>query len=96
MADHPLDTVSLEIDTPAPGDRRDAVGSRRDERSDAARDEVVANGSALLSIVVQQKIRLGVGQLHQVAERRTVGRFAALEVECERDAGGIGDNKLDR
>lgn len=34
-------------------------------------------------------IGLCIGQSHQVAERRAVGRFAAREMERERDTGGI-------
>lgn len=89
MTDHALDAVSFEIDAPVPADRSDPVGSRRDNGPNAALAETVANGGAVVSLIGQQMIGLGVGQGYQVVERRAVGRFAAREVEGERDAGGI-------
>lgn len=89
MADHPLDAVSFEIDTPVPADRRDPVGARRNDGTNAALAEVVADGGAVVSLVSEPMIGLCVGQSHQVAERRAVGRFAAREMERERDTGGI-------
>jgi len=89
MTDHTLDTVPFEIDAPVPSDWLDPVGPRGDDGSNAALAEIDADDSAVVSLVGQQMIGFGVGQRHQVAERRAVGRFAAREVERERDAGGI-------
>lgn len=89
MADHALDAVSFEIDAPVPADRRGPVGARGDDRANTTRAEIVADSRAIVALVGKQMIGLGVGQGHQVVERRAVCRFAAREVERERDAGGI-------
>lgn len=89
MADHSLNAVSFKVDAPVPADWRDPVAAWRNDGANAALDDIVADCGVVVSLVGQQVIWLGLGQGDQVAERRAVGRFAAREVKCERDAGGI-------
>jgi hypothetical protein len=91
MSDHALDAVSFKIDAPIPADWRDPVGARRDDRANATLAEIVADGCAVVALVGEQILRLGVGQGDQVAERRAICRFAAREVKRERDTGGIAE-----
>jgi len=89
MADRALDAVSFKIDAPIPADRRDPVGALRNDGANATLVEIVAVGSAVVALVDEQILGFGVGQGHQVAERRAICRFAAREVKRERDTGGI-------
>jgi hypothetical protein len=89
MTDHALDAVSFKIDAPIPADRRDPVGARRNDGANATLAEIVVDGSAVVALVGKQILGFGVGQGHQVAERRAICRFAAREVTRERDTGGM-------
>lgn len=91
VANHALDAVSVAIDASVPADDRFAVGAGWDNRPDSAPGQVGADRIAIVAFVGKKVFRLGVGQVHQVFERRAVGRFAAREVEGERDTGGIAE-----
>lgn len=91
MAEHTLDAVALPVETPVPADRRLAVGSGRDDGSDAALLEVGANGVAVVALVGEQGIGDAFGQVDQRGVGRAVRRFAGREVEGKRTAAGISD-----
>jgi len=89
MADHALDAVAFAVEPLVPADRRLAVGSRRDDGADAGVAQGLADGVAVVALVGDQIGRARFGERDDVFERRAVGRFAAGEVEDEREAPGI-------
>ena len=89
VADHPLDAVALAIEQLVPGDVCGAVRARWDDGADAVGDERVADRIAVVAFVSQQGGGFAVGQRAQRFELRAVGRFAAREMEGEREALGI-------
>jgi len=91
VADHALDAVALAIDASVPTDRGLAMGPRRDGGSDAVLAERAADRVGVVALVGEQIIRACLGQRGHGFERRAIRRFAAGEVEDERDASGIAE-----
>ena len=89
MTDQALDTVALAIDPLVPADRRLAVRARRDHGAHSRPVETVADCIAVVALVGDQVAGLDFGERAECFELRAVGRFAAGEVEGEREAGGI-------
>ena len=89
MANQPLDTVALAIDPLVPADQCLAVRARRDHGPHARLAETVADRVAVVALVGDQVAGLDFGERAERFELRAVGRFAAGEMEGEREAGGI-------
>jgi hypothetical protein len=89
MADQALDAVALAIDAPVPSDRDLAMGTRRDGSPDALVAQGAADGVRVISLVGEQVGGACISQRRHGLERRAVRRFAAGEMEDERDAAGI-------
>ena len=89
MTNHALDDVSALVDTFVPSDRGVAVRAWRNDGPDPLFDQRRADRIAVIPFVGEKVVGLGLGKRHYVFERRTVCRFAACEVEDERDAVGI-------
>lgn len=91
MTDQPLDTVALSIEPLVPADRRLAVRARRDHGPHPRLLETVADRVAVVTLVGDQVGGPCLGERAQRFELGAVGRFAAGEVEGEREAGGIAE-----
>ena len=89
VADHALDAIALAVEALVPADRGLAVGAGWDDGPNATRREAVADGVAVVALVGDQVNGALLGERGQGVERRAVGRFAACEVEREREAAGI-------
>ena len=89
VSDHALDTVALAIDASVPSDRGLSVGPRRDSGTDALLATRATDGIGVIAFVGKHVGRACVGELRYGFERCAVRRFAAGEVEDERDASGI-------
>jgi hypothetical protein len=89
MADHALDAVAFAVDASVPSDRGLAMGARRDGGTDAVRMERAADRIGVVALVGEQVCRARLSERGYGFERRAVRRFAAGEVEDERDASGI-------
>jgi len=89
MADHALDAIALAIDAPVPADHAGAVRARWDDGPDARFAQRVADRVGVVALVGEQIGRALFGECGYGLERRAVRRFAAGEMEDERDAAGI-------
>ena len=89
MSDHSLDDVALFVDAFVPADRVLAVGTGRNDRTNAIVDQCFANSVAVVSLVREQMFRPIFCHCSQRIERRGIVRFSAREVEGERDAAGV-------
>src|SRR6266478_6248532 len=89
MADHALDAVALAIDASVPTDLGLAMGARWDGGSDAILAEGATDRIGVVALVGEQVDRACLGERGHRFERRAVRRFAAGEMEDERDASGI-------
>ena len=89
MTDQTFDAVALAIDPLVPADWRFAVRARRDHRPHAGLAEAVSNCVAVVALVGDQVAGPRFGERMERFELRAVGRFAAGEMEGEREAGGI-------
>ena len=89
VSDHALDAVALTVEVLVPADRRVAVAAGRDDGLDAARLEIAADGVAVVGLVADQVDGPRLGERFEGVERCRVVRFAAGEVEREREASGI-------
>jgi hypothetical protein len=89
MADHALDTVALAVDASVPTDRGLAMGARWDGNADAAVVQSASDRVGVVALVGKQIFGFVVGERRHGFERRAVRRFAAGEMEDERDTAGI-------
>ncbi len=89
VADHALDAIALTIDTAVPADHARAVRARWDGGTNAIVAERFANRVGVVAFVGKQVIRFVFGKRPYGFECGAVRRFAAGEVEDERDAAGI-------
>jgi hypothetical protein len=89
MSDHALDAIALAIDASVPPDRRLSMRARRDSGTDAGVAQGIADGVGVVALVGEQVGRSRLGKCSHGFERRAVRRFAAGEVEDERDAVGV-------
>jgi hypothetical protein len=89
MADHAFDAIALTIDAAVPADFGLAMGSRWDGGADAGVVERAADRVGIVALVGEQVLGARVGERGHGFECGTVRRFAAGEVEDERDAAGI-------
>lgn len=86
-----FDAVAQAIEFSAVADRFLAVPAPRNDRLDAACDEVVADDVAVVALVGEQGAGRRIGQRHQRVVAFAVRGFAGREVEGERSALGISD-----
>lgn len=91
MSEHPLDPVSQPVEALVPSDGRLAIGTRRNDGSNAARSEIRADRVAVVAFVGEQCLGRAVRQVDQRVIALAVRRFAAGEVEGQRPAVGITD-----
>lgn len=89
--DHAFDSVALAVEMIVPVDGHFAVGAGRDDGLDAVRLEIVADNVAVVALVDDQADGPRLGERFEDVERRRVVRFAAGEVERERQALGIAE-----
>jgi hypothetical protein len=89
MANHALDAVALAVDASVPSDRILAMRARRDGGSNAPFTQSAADRVGVVALVGEQVGGARLGERGYGFERRAVRRFAAGEVEGERDASGI-------
>lgn len=88
MAKQAFDPVALFVKLLVVTDRLFTIGSWRNDWFYMPLFQVVPNGIAVIAFVCQKRLWLIVCQRHQVFVRRAVRRFAACEVEDERQSVG--------
>src|SRR5215470_18876809 len=89
MADHTLDAVAFAVDAAVPADRVLAMGARRDGGANAMVVQRPADCVGVVALVGDQVGWAHLGERGHRFEGHAVRRFAAGEVEGERDALGI-------
>jgi hypothetical protein len=89
VPDHALDTIAFAVETSVPTDRGLAMGAWRYGGTDAIFAECATDRVGVVALVGQQVSRTRVGKCGYGFERRAIRRFAAGEMEDERDAVGI-------
>jgi len=91
VAERSLDLVAQPIEAFVPADGSLAVGAPRDHGPDAARSQIGADGVAVVALVGKLHQGLFLRQIDKRVVALAVSRFAAGEMEDERQAGGITD-----
>ena len=89
MSDHAFDAVALAVDASVPADRGLAMGPRWDGGADTLLAQGAADGVRVVAFVGKQIGGARLGESGYGLERRAIRRFAAGEVEDERNASGI-------
>jgi hypothetical protein len=89
MTDHAHDAVALAVDALVPADRGFAMRPRWDGGADTVLMERVTDRIGVVTFVGEQVGGARLGESGYDFERRAVRRFAAGEMEDERDASGI-------
>ena len=89
VADHAFDAVAFAVDAAVPADRVNAMRPRRDDSANAAPVKRGADGVGVVSLVGEQVSGACLCARGHGFEGRAVRRFAAGEMEDERDAVGI-------
>jgi hypothetical protein len=88
MAEQAFDPVALFVKFLVVTDRLFAIGSRGNDGLYVPFFQVVPNGIAVIAFICQKRLWVIIDQRHQVFVRRAVCRFAAREVEDERQSVG--------
>jgi len=91
VAEGSFDAIALLVVAFVPTDRGDAVRAWRDDGTDSAALEIVADEIGVVALVGEQRLGSLFRQFDQDFVRFAVGRLAGREMEAERDAAGVTD-----
>jgi len=77
MTEHSFDAIAIPVAAEVTRNGLAPVGFRRDDREDAAHQQVFADGVTIILLVGKQRFWWSDRQRHEAIEGAVVGRFAA-------------------